>query len=694
MALQLHGVVVQYMVSVDLNPPLEIPLLSFTIDIEPDVEFGSGCFYVFETDGIVDFDFDDQWADFLVVPQDGILRDGLCSAGPLGIPSNLNFNITYPRPIHPFRMPGPVEYVVDIKTPAIPLVPPTVSFLVELEAPLVYRHIAGKLNALYGLEVTKVLTGIYDINTGAFSKLEAPYSLGVASVLQLAAGFTVANVVGKLETSYDIEEFAQVASKMAAPYAIEVLQTISAQYDLQSTVSAKLEALFDLEEFTQVATKMEGVYAIQVLQIISALYSLQDTVASKLEAKYNLSEFVAAKLASPYSLLSVTPVTTKLATPYTIMGPTIIDAITEDSAYILVDGYRVVVQSVDIGMPVGAFAWTMRADIGDRAAYAKLPLDKEFTLHYLGVDFSFMVDSRQIRRGALDSGVIDELSIAGITPTIKLQSPRSEPYNKIWDAGERAKAIVEEVLSDAGFTKALDWRILDWSIPAFRVSVSKGDYISPIKTIAEAVGATVGTNPDGDLIISYDYDTWPHGWTEADIEYSINESEHIASVNEVHDGIEFYNCVRVVDVAPSFSDKLAWESDERSDNSVMSGRILAFSAPYRDKMVLTTTGGAIIGARTVEYRSYEEDVVFVQGSGTVGNPIYSITSVVWYEEVLGSLEYDQYSSSINTSLDNNIGYSVARITYTSKVDVYKIEYNKYIPSGVYIPSQFLLEDRS
>ena len=140
---------------------------------------------------------------------------------------------------------------------------------------------------------------------------------------------------------------------------------------------------------------------------------------------------------------------------------------------------------------------------------------------------------------------------------------------------------------------------------------------------------------------------------------------------------------------PSYSDSLNWVPDEGT--YIRTGIMEVFLSPPRTSAVLITTSVAIIYAPTEEIVEEEEDVEFRNGEGSVSKPIYDIVKIVWYNENLGAISFDQYSTSLSTSLEDNEN-SVARVTYNIKVRKYQIKYPNPIPVGEDVPAQFLIED--
>lgn len=643
---------VQYLVKPDAAPDPGVPTISYEFVPQLGVSYGSRCYYVYATDGVADFDDDPDAATFLRMPSDDVLREGFCRETEICVTGIMGYPFTIARVINPFQVAESATYTFSPQLAQLPIEAPVVSYLFTPSVPIVHRWVGTHFEQPYGLEVGVAgMVQPYAINFPVPQHTVQLYGLEIAKTLEQDVGYLQPPITNISEQPYSLEEFSEVAASIGQPYALTVLNTISATYSLLEPISNILVCLYgDLVE-------------------------------------------VETSFIQSYDLLSMNSIGIGLEQPYTLAGATIPDSIDSDTAYVTVDGGRVSAQSIQLDQPFGAFAWTVSFILEDLESYKLLPINKPFTLTVLGTVFDFIVDSRDLTRGELTNGSIETVSIAGISPTAVLQAPKASPYSKVWQTTATAKVIVEEVLADAGFMRTLHWNITDWSIPGNRVAVDKGDPISVIQKIAEASGAHAVTNNAGHLVIDYVFPVWPGKWDDTNAQLSLNEIENIFSVSESEEFLAWFNSVRVRDVKESLRDVLVWEADDTESGSVLSGNLLAYLAPYREGTFLTTTGGAVIGAKTTEFREYEEDVEIVQGVGGVQHPIHDILSIVWYEKSLAGLGFVQYSNTVTTDTTDPIAYSVARIKYRSKIDVYQATYSKSIPSDDTIPSQFLLQEQ-
>jgi hypothetical protein len=93
---------------------------------------------------------------------------------------------------------------------------------------------------------------------------------------------------------------------------------------------------------------------------------------------------------------------------------------------------------------------------------------------------------------------------------------------------------------------------------------------------------------------------------------------------------------------------------------------------WRDTANAYATGPIqIIEYTGVQSRQETERVEFVAGKASVRFPVVSIDSVVWGTFNLGSVTAGEYTSGLSCSAGAT-GYSLAKVTYTTKAHTFRI----------------------
>lgn len=294
--------------------------------------------------------------------------------------------------------------------------------------------------------------------------------------------------------------------------------------------------------------------------------------------------------------------------------------------------------------------------------YLVLTRDTEFSLTLFSQTYAFVVDSRTLSRSIDDGGNLQETAtVTGLSPACRFAAPRASSLTKTWETAQLASEICTELLG------SIAWNLVDWVIPAYRLSADQSYPLDIAKQIVEAAGGLLESNPDGSLVAR---SKWPCSiarldgvapaatWTERQI-YAVSEQ---ATQDQLMDRI------RIVDVELTEQDKLEFVVDE---NDPWSGIVYVYPSPWRDALSLVTTRGSKVqigplseGVKTI---ADEEIISFENGSASTNYPIQTLVSVEWLDDSLGSLLFAPYSSEMTvTNRGSYGGYSLGKVTYTTR----------------------------
>ena len=659
-----------------------------------DLDVGSKCFYILHVDGVANEDLgNDPYIHAL--PDIYQLNEDICRGSYFSLVDFTSWTIKLDRVIDPFTMPETPNWEIFYTPTRLDYEFFPLDYTITPQIPIVFTDVREE--NIQDNRIRVDAEGVefkYDIFYRITDGIETPYKIRLLGFIDQQLGFTVPIVPVTFVTGYDIELYSNVRNEISQSYKIAMVVAIEQQVGFTIPVGPVIFVTgYDMQSYNYVRNEISQSYKISMLAIISQPYELNGIIGIGIETPYNLTQAVSIGIVQTYDLTLLNAVESTNLQVWTLMASSTGEVLASDAVYILVDGYKIPVNDVNLEFEEDAFAWSAQALIQDASSFSRLTINKEFVIEFLGESFTFVVDTREISRGSLDSSAIEVLSIVGMSPTIELDLPRAEPYTKSWITATSAKAIVEEVLADVEFRKSLIWEVQDWIIPGSRVSINEGAPISLIKALATAVGAFVSTNKDGDLVITPKFEHFPSEWGPTNKDHTLTDSEHIFQFKESYEAEKFYDSVRIRDVIPSYQDSIVWEADELGNGAVRTGTLTVYLSPFRSSAILKTTGGAILGEASISTEELTEDIEFKDGEGSVSKPIYTLDSVVWYEKDLGSLSFEQFSKTLLASSEIE-RYSVARITYTSKIKIYPVQYNKNIPIGELIPSQFILEDSS
>lgn len=324
--------------------------------------------------------------------------------------------------------------------------------------------------------------------------------------------------------------------------------------------------------------------------------------------------------------------------------------------------------------------------------YQQFERDQAFTLYLFNDTYAFVVDSKSLSRTIDDEGHYKETAtLSGLSPLCRFANPRATPVTKTWTTPTNAKAIVEELLG------TVTWNLVDWQIPAYRLSADSAAPLDVAKQIVEAAGGLIESNPDGSVVVRHRWPTSIALLNTVSPDHILHETS-IYSASESPTQDELMNKVRILDSNAGYQDRLEYVPNKiDEDDDPWSGILYAFLSPWRDGLTIATTRGSKIqlgslseGTRTIgDSEEYPpETITFENGNSTTQYPIATITAFTWLDDVLGGVTFTPYSTTIEATDSGTYGgYSLAEIEYTTrylKVPVYCTE------SDTTIEAQFLL----
>lgn len=319
---------------------------------------------------------------------------------------------------------------------------------------------------------------------------------------------------------------------------------------------------------------------------------------------------------------------------------------------------------VDLQIATGDFGWSGTAEIIDIAMFLDLEVADSIRIQ-LGTEiFNMVINQKTLSR---DGDLIPKMSIGLISPTSSLASPIARTICRSWDAPVMAREAAEAVAGTA-----INWGIVDWSIPGGALAFTDTTPMEIIRTIVTAAGGIVLTDPDGSLRVQPKFPVSVPLWNSVYPAFTLRDAEHNLSIQESDTPIVRVNRVLVRGVIPNESTGqfLSAEVDANHRN-ITGGMALVnvYSAPLVGNFVVTSTVGSVTN-RGVVTKEHSEDLHFNQSkSATLSKPASSITSTVWIGTNLGNLTLGQDKITMSTAASGN---GVARVNYRSNPMQYGI----------------------
>jgi hypothetical protein len=505
---------------------------------------------------------------------------------------------------------------------------------------------SSEISAILG--VTVAYTSVRSLvsgRLGAFAEVPAPVEGGDAVV-------AYTEVACRLQVSASQQVACGVYTTVAS------YEAVGSDVALTDTVVAYMEApaVLQLQAVQEVA--------IEVLQEVIA-YSEVPLLAMQAVSR---AQEVVAPIPSNDKVLAVAVVLSVISDSVTLLQ--------NQTAYLILPNGTHAEFTGSIYCDEGSSFWQADLDV-EFTAFAQLRIDDPVTVMLEEDAYVFIVDSRN--RQPANAYVDVRYSIQALSPVVRFQKPRDRGLTVTYDEPRSARSLVEELL--AGIP--LDWRLLDWDIPANRLSIENADRLEIAQRIVAAPGGVLESLPDGSLVARYRYPLSPTVYAEALPEAIASTDREIFDYAEQDKINDYFNRVRVSDVPPDDYEDYIEYLEELSV-------LRAYTYPFDPEATLTHTSSEAItlnriGVQYLQLGDTEETrevIEIVQGQGRTRYPIFSLTSFTYQTRHLGGISFDPDGTALYTA--DPEGYSLVEVVYVTRY----IEYS--VAGGGVREAQFLL----
>jgi hypothetical protein len=407
---------------------------------------------------------------------------------------------------------------------------------------------------------------------------------------------------------------------------------------------------------------------------VEGRYSYNTRVWQEAQSPYSLTSPVRKEVRAFYTVENAIRATGTLAGIYSAPDSQVF-TITE-APYVEYSGTRLGVEEAELSISEGEYAWKAVVVLTHVTDYAKLKQDQPFTVVIGSERYEFIVDSKEMSR---NSPANHGMKLLGISPAAKMTNPRHIPTTYLWDYFAQASDIAEELLP------GVDWQVVDWGIPAYRLGVQDSTPIDTVQVLAAAVGAVVESDIDGSLHVRSLFPVSVPNYGTTTPDHILIEATDILRVNEAYVTVDTHNRLIITDVSQDIADTLEWIEDYEGART---GIVRAYIYPWRSAVSLKHSGvpGVTINAPDLGMTEHEEIVEVFQGQGSTQYPIHHVTSVEYEASNVGALLFDVDSRSF--TVGGPSFNSVIRVVYWTR----SLDYRVSLPEAR--PTQFLLESAS
>ncbi|MEE8113278.1 MAG: hypothetical protein V3T23_02875, partial [Nitrososphaerales archaeon] len=484
--------------------------------------------------------------------------------------------------------------------------------------------------------------------------------------LKVDAGFTIP---GRLRV--DTEVNIQANFRVLAAFDIE--------YIFPARVGGQdFEVVYDLG-FDKVTAPFGITAPLKVQASTEITYNLLSRVNAPFDITAGLNIRVNAPFDVDYRLRLRDRVTRPSTVVYTLVEETGVNVTDLITLTLVRTGEVIPIEGGEVEISEGANVWTGSLVLAKITDADKFVFDDDVILDLNGEIYEMVVDS--IQQNRIGPTQVSAL-LRVLSKSARFDTPRAAEVTQIFDTPINAQAAAEILLGTT-----IDWRTVDWLLPANRFGVENASALDAVAILAEAVGAALETNPDGTLYVRDQYEVRVSDYLTVTPSHVFLAQDSVLAIAETLGPQEIVNKLRIRDDEGNiFQDRMEFEPD--TDNELV-GTMSIFPSPFRDMDLDTTRFNPpiIILSKTgaVELTKVEE-VEIIEGEGTVNFPIFAIDSIQYLDVDLGALTFDIDSSTVRSS-DLVNKFSLVEITYRTRAIQFRVESTE---NG--IPAQFLAVD--
>lgn len=324
-------------------------------------------------------------------------------------------------------------------------------------------------------------------------------------------------------------------------------------------------------------------------------------------------------------------------------------------------GRRVELLDIAIRQDWDSYLWAGNLTLASLADYQAIKTGDALTLVLQGSPYALTARGKSHQ----NSGDGPSVTVRVASPTVILED--APLITKTWSSAMAREACEE--LSGA----PIDWRIVNWRIPAGRLTCEGATRIAVIRRIAKAAGAIAQTAPDGTLRVQYRFPVSVPGWDIAPPNQIYTDRRDNLSYSESYQNRDRWNAVVISDE----SDVERTYALEYIESDARSGTLRVYAEPWLDpgafRVSHTGDPSILIGAGAVMPRIETETIEFKAGAGALRYPVHNLISVNWRRRDLAPVVWEWGKKELKAA--GGGGYSIAVVTYETRAIEYPVNHS-------------------
>ncbi len=329
------------------------------------------------------------------------------------------------------------------------------------------------------------------------------------------------------------------------------------------------------------------------------------------------------------------------------------------------DGSRLDILAAGISGDLESFAWTADLTLAGPEAYRACEPGRHLTLSISGLSFVLLVESRT-RDLAAGSAT---WTAQARTLSCLLDAPYAAALTRSW--GETtARAAAAELASLAGLS--LSWEVVDWTLPAGRLSASSETPAAVLARIAASCGAVVQPDPSGGVRVIYAHPVGVTEYADAPAVMTLSDDADVLVLSETYAAGAGYDAVTVVDNRAAAEAFLAMELDEDRNAGRATfppGEPCYLRVYHEGDYALSATSGRLEQVARNETETLSATVSFADADeADLDKLVFAVDAVTWWGPDLGTVS----PAGGATVAIGAPGFGVASVTYRTRYDVWRV----------------------
>lgn len=392
------------------------------------------------------------------------------------------------------------------------------------------------------------------------------------------------------------------------------------------------------------------------------VYALLTPGAAEHEVAYALLTAGSKEHDAVYSMLTTNPGATEHELQWSLLDAAV--DVSTGKPFLEWRGEQLEIVAAEAAQDEGGQFWRVSATLARASDYLRLSRLDAVTLDIFGDRYEAVIAS--LGRSNADESVSQGFELRARSTLWATLGEAGSRIDKTWPA-VMARAAVEEL---AGET--VDWRIVDWQIPAGRLAAVNETAISVIQRIAETAGAVVESAKDGGLIVRYRYPvTIPEAPT-ATPDVELTEAADIISISETIDERRVVNRIALTDESAQRG-FLAAERDPDQPDEILAGesqRLIAYHSADVEIDQIKLSAGELLDHGPAEIEVTDEEVTFDDANeATLAKPVAGGFAYSWSGPGLGTLTLGADGQKVVAAQS---GVAIAVVSYRARAHRYAV----------------------